>query len=202
MSVLVLIVEDEPVLARAIATFLERHGLATVTAGSGEDALRLAEETSPDVAVVDIRLPGIDGLEVLREFRADSPGRQVIVTTAHASVASALEAMKLGAFDYLTKPVDLDKLRVVIDKAIGDQRMRRELTYLRGRDADGARAGEILGESPVMRALRGQIERVASLDATEGGGPTVLVRGETGVGKEMVARAIHYQSTRAAGPFV
>src|SRR5262252_2051479 len=195
MSVLVLIVEDEPVLARAIATFLERHGLATVTAGSGEDALRLAEETSPDVAVVDIRLPGIDGLEVLREFRADSPGRQVIVTTAHASVASALEAMKLGAFDYLTKPVD-------IDKAIGDQRMRRELTYLRGRDADGARAGEILGESPVMRALRGQIERVASLDATEGGGPTVLVRGETGVGKEMVARAIHYQSTRAAGPFV
>ena len=165
MGVMVLIVEDEIVLAGAIATFLERHGLATVTAHSGEDGLRLAEEASPDVAIVDIRLPGIDGLEVLRELRAGSPGTEVIMTTAHASVASALEAMKLGAVDYLTKPVDLDKLRVVIDKAVNDQRMRRELSYLRRRDAAGGRAGEILGDSPIMRALRSQIERVASLES-------------------------------------
>jgi len=202
MGLLVLIVEHEVVLARAIVTFLERHGLATVSAHSGEEGLRLAEETSPDVAIVDIRLPGVDGLEVLRELRAGSPGTEVIMTTAHASVASALEAMKLGAFDYLTKPVDLDKLCVVIDKAASDQRMRRELSYLRRRDADGGGAGEIVGASPVMRALRGQIERVASLDGAETGGPTILVRGETGAGKEMVARAIHARSPRAAGPFV
>jgi len=190
------------VLARAIATFLERHGLTTVTAHSGEEGLRLAGEASPDVAVVDIRLPGIDGLEVLRELRAGSPGTEVIMTTAHASVASALEAMKLGAFEYLIKPVDLDKLRVVIDKAVDAQRLRRELSYLRRRDANGGGAGEILGQSPPIRALRAQIDRVASLDSAEAGAPTVLVLGETGSGKEMVARAIHARGPRASGPFV
>jgi DNA-binding NtrC family response regulator len=203
VALLVLIIEDEKILARAITVYLERHGLSTVLATSGEDGLRLADETSPDVAIVDIRLPGIDGLEVLRQLRAGSPGTQVIMTTAHASVASALEAMKLGAFDYLTKPVDLEKLRVVVDKAASDQRLRRELSYLKHRDAAGGRVGEIIGESAPLQALRGQIERIAALEGADGAGcPTILVRGETGAGKEMVARAIHYQSVRAGGPFV
>ena len=202
MSVLVLVIEDETILAGAIAAFLERHGFATAVAHSGEAGLRMAGETSPDVALVDIRLPGIDGLEVLRELRAGSPGTDVIMTTAHASVASALEAMKLGAVDYLTKPVDLDKLCVVIDKAVSAQRMRRELSYLKDRDAVGGQVCEILGRSPVMVALRSQIERIASLDTPGGAPPTILVRGETGAGKEMVARAIHYRSSRAGGPFV
>jgi DNA-binding NtrC family response regulator len=199
---LVLVIEDETILANAISVYLERHGFATAVAHSGADGLRLAEETSPDVAVVDIRLPDIDGLEVLRELRAGFAGTEVVMTTAYASVASALEAMKLGAADYLTKPVDLEKLLVVIDKAVSEQRMRRELSYWKGRDAAGGRVSEIVGESPVMTALRAQIERVASFDSPVNAGPTVLVRGETGSGKEMVARAIHYQGPRAAAAFV
>ena len=108
MPSLVLVVEDETILGESISVYLERHGLATALARSGEEAIKLAEESSPDVAVMDVRLPGINGLEVLRRMRELSPGTEVIMMTAHASVASAVEAMKLGAFDYLTKPLDLD----------------------------------------------------------------------------------------------
>ena len=200
---LVLIVEDETILSAAMSAYLEHHGFATVVAGSGEDGVRLAGEASPDVAIVDIRLPGIDGLEVLHHLRTGSPTLPVIMTTAHASVASAVEAMKLGAVDYLTKPVDLDELHVVLTKALDDLRVRRELSYLKDRDASGAHISEIVGESPPMRALRTQIERVAGLEGGAGVAPPgVLIRGETGAGKEMVARAIHYRSARAPGPFV
>ncbi len=203
MPPLVLVVEDETILADSISIYLERHAYASAAARSGEEALRMAEEASPDVAVVDIRLPGITGLEVLRRMREVSPGTEVVMMTAHASVASAVEAMKLGAFDYLTKPLDLDELRVVVDKAVAHLRMRRELSYLRARDETGGRLAEIVGESPPIRALRQQIERIAALESPgDGGAPTVLILGETGTGKEMVARAIHHQSPRAAGPFV
>jgi DNA-binding NtrC family response regulator len=203
MAPVALIIEDEVILGSAIGVYLEHHGFAAVAARSGEEGLRLAGEASPDIAIVDIRLPGIDGLEVLRRLRAESPATQVIMTTAHASVASAVEAMKLGAFDYLTKPVDLDELQVVVTKAVSDLRVRRELSYLKRRDASGAHVSEILGDSPPMRALRAQIERVAALEGVDGAAPPgVLIRGETGAGKEMVARAIHYESARAGGPFV
>jgi two-component system, NtrC family, response regulator AtoC len=122
--------------------------------------------------------------------------------TAHASVASAVDAMKTGAFDYLAKPLDLDELRVVVDKALAHQRIRRELSYLKAREETGSHTAEIVGESPAICRLRQQIDRIAALESPEGGAPTVLIRGETGVGKEMVARAIHYGSPRAKGPFV
>ena len=202
MPPLILIVEDETILGDSICTYLEHHGYLTAVARSGEDGVRLAEENSPDVAIVDIRLPGLDGLSVLRKLRDVSAGSEVVMMTAHASVGSAVEAMKGGAFDYLTKPLDLDEVRVVVDKALAHQRMRRELTYLKAREETGGHTAEILGESPAIRLLRQQIERIAALESPEGGAPTVLVRGETGAGKEMVARAIHYGSPRAKGPFV
>lgn len=203
MPPLVLVVEDEIILGDSISMYLERHAYATAVARSGEEAIRMAEEASPDVAVLDVRLPGISGVEVLRRLRELSPGTEVIMMTAHASVASAVEAMKLGAFDYLTKPLDLEELRVVVDKGLANIRMRRELSYLKARDETGGRLAEIIGESPSIRALRQQIERIAGLEsAGEGGAPTVLILGETGVGKEMVARAIHYQGRRSNGPFV
>lgn len=202
MSALVLIVEDEAVLGEAIGTYLERHGYATAVARSGQDGLRKAEEATPDVAIVDIRLPGMDGLEVLRRLRESCPGTEVVMMTGHASVASAVEAMKTGAFDYLTKPLDLEELRVVVDKAVTHLRMRRQLAYWQGKE--GLAGGvEILGESPPIRALRDQIDRIARIESPEAGSPpTVLILGETGVGKQLVARALHARSARAAGPLV
>src|SRR4249920_805347 len=101
MAPLVLVVEDEKILSESIAVYLERHGATVMVARSGEDGIRLVTDHTPDVAIVDIRLPGMDGLEVLRQTREGSPGTEVIVMTGHASVASAVEAMKRGAFDYL-----------------------------------------------------------------------------------------------------
>ncbi len=124
MPPLVLIVEDEKLLAESMSIYLRRHGYATRVAHAGEDGIRLAEEASPDVAVVDIRLPGIDGIEVLSKLREVSPGTEVIMATAHASADGAAEAMKRGAFDYLNKPLDLDELRLVVDKALAHPRRR------------------------------------------------------------------------------
>ncbi len=202
MSPLILVVEDEAILGDSICAYLEHHGYTTAVARSGEEGIRLAEENSPDVALVDIRLPGMPGLEVLRKLRDVSAGTEVVMMTAHASVASAVEAMKAGAFDYLAKPLDLDEARVVVDKALAHQRMRRELTYLKAREETGGHTAEIVGDSPAIHVLRQQIDRIAALESAAGGAPTVLIRGETGSGKEMVARAIHYGSQRAKGPFV
>ncbi|HYL79780.1 MAG TPA: sigma-54 dependent transcriptional regulator [Candidatus Acidoferrum sp.] len=203
MPRLVLVVEDESILGDSISVYLERHAYGTSVARSGEEALRLAEAASPDVAVMDVRLPGMDGLEALQKLRELSPGIQVVMMTAHASIPSAVEAMRRGAFDYLTKPLDLDELLAVIEKALALQRLRQEWSYLKAHHEAGGHLAEILGESPGIRSLRQQIARVAALDPPGAGdAPTVLILGETGVGKEMVARALHYSSPRRSGPFV
>lgn len=202
MSNLILVVEDETILGDSICTYLEHHGYVTMVARSGSEGVRLAEENNPDVAVVDIRLPDLDGLSVLRKLRDISADTAVVVMTAHATVASAVTAMKDGAFDYLTKPLDLDEVRIVVEKALAHQRLHHELNYLKAREAAGGRLSEILGESPAIGRLRQQIGRIALLESKEGGPPTVLIQGETGAGKEMVARAIHFSSPRAKGPFI
>src|SRR5262249_51437296 len=155
---LILIVEDEKILAESVAVYLERHGITALVAHTGEDGIRMAEESSPDVAVVDLRLPGIDGLEVLRRLRTVTPGTEVIMATAHASIASPVEAMKRGAFDYLNKPLDLDELKVVVDKALAHLRLTRELSYLKARREAGAHLSEIIGDSLPVQALKAQVE--------------------------------------------
>jgi DNA-binding NtrC family response regulator len=200
---LILIVEDEAILGRSMEAYLAHHGYATVRAGSGEEALRLVAEASPDVALLDVRLPGMAGLDVLPALKEVSPATEVVMMTAHASVASAVQAMRAGAFDYLTKPLDLDEVRVVVEKALAHFRMRRELSYLKARDEQGAQGGaEFLGDSTAMREVKRQVQRIASLESPHGDVPTVLIRGETGTGKEVVARALHQQSPRAGGPFI
>ncbi len=131
MPSLVLIVEDEVILGDSISQYLVHHGYATVVARSGEEGVRLVEEANPDVAIADLRLPGIDGLEVLRRVRDISPTTVVILMTADSSVSSAVDAMRRGAFDYLTKPLALEELRIVVDKALTHLRQSRELAYLR-----------------------------------------------------------------------
>src|SRR5262245_48211992 len=162
----VLVVDDERILADSIAAYLEHHGFSTVVAFSGEDGIARAEAASPDVAVVDVRLPGINGIDVLRRLREMLPTIEVLMVTAHASVASAVDAMKLGAFDYVMKPVDLDELRFIVDKARSHQRMRQELTYLKARDRRSSGISEFIGEVTPMKILQVQIEPATLIGGT------------------------------------
>ena len=197
----VLVVEDERVLAEAMTDYLARHGFETAMAGSGEAALDAIHRSEPDLVVLDYQLPGMDGLEVLREIRQRAPQAEVVMLTAHGSVKTAVEAMRAGAFDYLTKPVDLEELALVLGRARSHARLERELRLLQsaGRGAPGER---IVGTSEATRSLRTQVERLAGLDQGPGGAPPVLISGETGTGKGLVARAIHDLSPRAERPFV
>jgi two-component system, NtrC family, response regulator AtoC len=198
----VLIVDDEQVLAAAMADYLARHGYATSTSGSGEQALKNLDAESPDLVLLDYRLPRMDGLQVLRKIKESHPEIEVIMMTAHGSVENAVEAMRLGAYDYISKPVDLEELRLVAGKALESQRKSNELDYLRAQ-IDKENPHDIIGRSEVMREVKRLIEQISSIEASSGReAPAILITGETGTGKELVSRAIHARSRRAAGPFV
>ncbi len=203
MSSSVLIVDDEQVLATAMADYLTRHGCAVNINTAGEQALRTIEEEPPDIVLLDYRLPRMDGLKVLRRIKDTRPEIEVIMLTAHGSVEGAVEAMKLGAFDYLSKPIDLEELRLVVEKALESLRRTRELDYLRSRADKENPSHQIIGRSAPMREVEILVERISSIEATSGReAPAILITGETGTGKELVARAIHASSPRAKGPFV
>ena len=195
----VLIVDDERTLARAIKAFLTESGYEAEVAGDAEQALRLLETMRPDVVFSDVRLPGMNGIELLRRIREFDPAIPVIIMTAHGTIEGAVEAVKLGAFDYLKKPVDLEELRLLADRARENSQLKQELSYYRRRDAarDTPIAG-VIGESPAIRAVLDQARQIAALDET----PPVLITGETGTGKGLVARTIHGASPRASKPFI
>jgi two-component system response regulator AtoC len=198
----VLIVDDEQVLATAMADYLARHGYATSTCVSGEQALKNIDTESPDLVLLDYRLPRMDGLEVLRRIKETRPEVEVIMLTAHGSVENAVEAMRLGAFDYISKPIDLEELRLIVGKALESQRRGHELDYLRAQ-IEKENPHDIIGRSEAMRDVKRLIDQISSIEATSGReAPSILLTGETGTGKELVSRAIHARSRRAAGPFV
>ena len=191
----VLVVEDQALVRDLVVQVLREEGHAVDAVETGEEALRRLERELYDVALLDLALPGIGGMEVLSAARTLQTDAQFVMMTGHGSVASAVEALRLGAFDYLSKPVDVDELAVVVERALRETGMRRELARLRAGAGEGARA-RIVGRSAPMRRLFELIERVAPTRAT------VLVTGETGTGKELVARAVHDLSDRARRPFV
>ena len=203
MTNTVLVVDDESVLAGAMGDYLGRHGYAVNVKSSGEDALKVIDHEPPDIVVLDYRLPRMDGLEVLRKIKEARPEVEVIMLTAHGSVESAVEAMKLGAFDFLNKPVDLEELRLVVAKALESMRRSHELDYLRSHVDKENPSQNIVGRSePIMKTKR-LIDQIASIEATSGReAPAILITGETGTGKELVARSIHSRSPRAKGPFI
>jgi len=204
MSHAILVIEDETVLGKNILTYLERYGYEVRLAASAEEGLSLLDSVRPDAVLLDFNLPGINGLEALARIQAFDPSIRVLMLTGHGNVEMAVDAMKAGAFDFLTKPVALSKLRLLLDKAIGDMRRDSALSYYQKRDAQNAVPGGLLGESPPMLALKQTIAQLVQAESQmrDGDGPAVLVLGETGTGKEVVARALHFTGPRRDKPFV
>ncbi len=190
----VLVVEDEQALRELLARQLGRRGFDVTAAGSAEEAL--AGPADVDVALCDLSLPGLSGIELLRRLRQRDPAPECVVLTGQATVGTAIEAMKLGAYHYLEKPVKLDELELYLRGAGDKRRLAVENRGLRAGLARQARAPALVGRSPAIEALRRTIERVAASPAP------VLVEGETGTGKDLVARALHQASPRRDGPFV
>ena len=204
MSQAVLVIEDEAVLAKNILIYLQRHGYEVHLAQSAEEGLALLDSVRPDAVVLDFNLPGMNGLEALARIRAFDAAVHVLMLTGHGSVEMAVDAMKAGAFDFLTKPVALSKLRLLLDKAMGQTRRDSALDYYQKRDARAAGLEGLLGESPPMQALKQTIAQLLQAESQmrRADPPAVLVLGETGTGKELVARALHFSGPRRDKPFV
>ncbi|HXC50145.1 MAG TPA: sigma-54 dependent transcriptional regulator [Candidatus Limnocylindrales bacterium] len=198
----ILIVEDEEVLRLTIARNLRGAGHSTRVAESAEDGLAMIAEGPPDLVLTDQRLPGKSGHELLLAVRAEHPDIPIVILTAHATIEDAVYAMRDGAADYLRKPVDLAELQLVIERCLRGKSLRLELDYYRARDVGDSVSESILGKSEAVDRLRGVIQRVAGLQKEGGVGPTVLLTGETGTGKGLVARAIHRASLRASAPLI
>ncbi len=192
----ILLVEDDESLRRVTQVHLEEAGYLVTTAPDGASALALLEKYPQDLVITDLRMPGLNGLELLRRIKAEYPELIVIVVTAFGTVESAVEAMKQGAYDYVTKPVNIEALRMMVARALEHHRLKVEVQNLR-RSLDRKYGFEnILGRAPALLETLEAAARVAATDAT------VLIRGETGTGKELLAKAIHFNSRRREGPFV
>ncbi|MGE5850396.1 MAG: sigma-54-dependent transcriptional regulator [Candidatus Methylomirabilota bacterium] len=193
----VLVVDDEHLIRWSLEQQLRREGYSVLLAETGAEALQRVQADAPDLVLLDVRLPDADGLEILERLRVANPEAPVIMITAHGGVDSAVRAMKLGAHDYLIKPINVEELKVALKKALETRALRREVTRLHTEQQEGARLEDIVGVSRVIQDLRLLIQRIAQSDAT-----TVLLEGESGCGKDLVARVIHFQSARARGPFL
>ena len=193
----ILIVEDNEDFALTIADVLRKKQYEVKPVFTGEDALEYVRNHLVDLVLLDIRLPGKDGLEVIRELKDLDPDMVVIMMTAFADIEPAIEAMKMGAFDYLVKPFDLEELRLVVDKALETQHLRREVARLRWQKEKELPHSELYGNSASMLQVKELIRIVAATPRT-----SVLIQGESGTGKELVANAIHYSSQRRDKPFI
>ena len=193
----VVVIDDEVLIRKSLTKVLRDEGHVVETAASGATGMELVERQRPQVAILDMRLPDTDGLTVLRRVRETSPDTQVIVITAYGDVDSAVEAMKLGAADFVRKPYELEDIILTVRSAVQAFTREAQLDAYRRGQQETFRPGEIVGTSPAMQEVRELISKVAFSDAT-----TVLIEGESGTGKELVARAIHSESERREAPLV
>ena len=192
----ILIIDDEEKIRKFLRMPFEKRGYQVSTAATGKQGMELFEKEYPDIIILDMRLPDSNGMDILENMMMVKPDQVVIMITAFGEISLAVKAMKLGAFDYVTKPFEFEEINLLIEKAAGLIRMRNELDLFR-RLRDGYMYEDMVGKSKKIQTVFSQIEEVARSPAT-----TVYISGETGVGKELVARAIHRKSPRSSGPFV
>ncbi|MDH3973832.1 MAG: sigma-54 dependent transcriptional regulator [Deltaproteobacteria bacterium] len=193
----ILVVDDEELIRWSLEQNLSDEGYQVITAGTGEDALRLTREELPDLIFLDLQLPGISGMEVLQKVKEISSDIIVVIITALGVVEMVVKAMKLGAFDYINKPFNLDELSLLVEKAVETVRLRKEVATLRAEQSQRFSPGNIIGSDTKIKAVMGMVEKVAKSDTT-----TVLITGESGTGKELIAKAIHSTSARSNEPFM
>jgi len=191
----ILVVDDEPEIRSLLAAVLQSKGYEVVTAADGEAALQQVPRERPAVILMDLTMPRMGGLDALPEIKRLDPEVPVIICTAHADLATAVRAMKLGAYDYLTKPFDVELLALTLERALERNQLRSRIDELK-RQGPGSSLAERMGGSSAIAQVIQQVSQVAESNFT------VLVQGETGTGKELVARAIHHQSPRRQAPFV
>ena len=189
----ILIVDDEPSILQSLSGILSDEGFEVHTASNGYEALKIIEKESPDLVLLDIWMPGIDGLETLKEIKKGNPYIQVIIITGHGNIETAVKATKLGAFDLIEKPLSIDKVIVSINNALNFRRLEEENRYLRKKTIE---KNSISGKSAPTEFLRKQIETAAPTETW------ILITGENGTGKELVARTIHQLSPRANQPLI
>ena len=195
-SLRIVVVDDEPAQRELIGGFLTKQGHEVFAAGSGAEALAHARNRQVDLVLSDCRMPGMSGPDLLQKIKAVNPEIPLILMTAYGTVETAVQAMKDGAADYLTKPLDLEELLVRVGRVTEQARLKSEVRELQRQLVERHRLDGIIGESGRMQEVLALVTRVAPSDAT------VLIRGESGIGKELIARAIHFNSRRAAGPLV
>ncbi len=192
----ILIVDDEANARAALSEILREEGYATETAADGFKALGKLEEFVPDVILTDLKMPGLDGIAFMDKAKAAAPGAVFVVMTAFGTIGSAVEAVKKGAENYLTKPLDFPALSAVVDRAMDKARLVQEARQLRDRLRERNAFGHIVSDDPKMKEVLALVSQIGPSRAS------VLVRGESGTGKELIAEAIHLASPRAKGPFV
>jgi len=188
-----LIVDDEPSILQSLGGLLSDEGFEVTTAANGYEALKTIEAESPDLVLLDIWMPGIDGIETLKEIKKENPNIQVIIITGHGTIETAVKATKLGAFDLIEKPLSIDKVIVAINNALNFRRLEEENKYLRKKTLE---KNSINGNSPKTIELKNNIAKAAATDTW------ILIIGENGTGKELVARMIHHLSPRADQPLI
>ncbi len=196
ISYRILIVDDEKSQRDMLAGFLEKEGYSIATAESGFEAIELCENKYFEVALIDLKMPGMDGIELLQKLKEMNPEIQAIMITAHGSIETAVEAMKLGAYHYVNKPINLDELKLNIKKALENYHLLAENKYLKEELEEKYKDVQIIGESKAIKEVLSTVSRVAKSKST------VLIRGESGTGKELVARAVHVLSDRADQRFI
>jgi DNA-binding NtrC family response regulator len=192
----ILIIDDEESVLTLLTQTLAEEGYQVLTASDGESGIETFVKKIPDLVITDLLLPKLDGLAVLKKIMEIDREIPVIILTGHGSISSAIEAMRLGAFHYITKPIDLEDLRLLVGKALETHSLKQEVSWLRNETKKQVE-DELIGTTPEMRELIRMIEKVATSDA-----PTILLQGESGTGKNFIARIIHFKSDRANHPFM